>query len=224
MEPHVTAVIIDDHDVIADGVRTWCDTATPPITLIDAHGRLINVWTGPGADADVVIFDLGLAADVDGFEELRRLLDVGRLVVVYSGKADNHTAMRCIDMGAQSYVTKLEGRDHLIPAVRAAARSEPYTPPGLSGAIAVDTTSNRPRLTPRETAVLKAWFACSSKSLAARRLFLSPRTVDSYITRVRVRYAAVGRSAPTKTALVARALEDGLITMADLQQDEPPSV
>lgn len=220
MEPQVTAVIVDDHDVVADGVRTWCENETPPIRLLDAQGRLINVWTGPGAQADVVIFDLGLASNSPGYDELRRLLEVGRKVVVYTQEVNNRTAIRCIDMGALAYVTKLEGREHLVPAVLAAARGEPYTPPSLSGAIAVDTTPDSPRLTAQETLVLKAWFACSSKKLAAQRVSLSPRTVDSYIERVRVRYAAVGRSAPTKSALVARALEDGLITLADLSNED----
>ena len=216
----VIAVIVDDHDVVADGVRTWCNQAEPPIELLDAHGRLINVWTGAGATADVVIFDLGLTANTQEFVELRRLLDVGRRVVVYTQDADNRSSIRCIDMGALAYVTKLEGRDHLIPAIRAAAGGNSYTPPSLSGAIAVDSNPNRPRLTVQEKAVLRAWFACSSKRLAAERLKLSPKTVDSYIQRVRVRYASVGRSAPTKSALVTRALEDGLTTLADLERDD----
>ena len=195
------------------------ESARDTIELIDAQGRLMNVWTGPGAGADVVIFDLGLASASPGFDELRHLLDDGRNVVVYTQEVSNQTAIRCIDMGALAYVTKLEGREYLVPAVRAAARGEPYTPPSLSGAIAVDTAPNSPRLTAQETLALKAWFACSSKKLAAQRLSLSPKTVDSYIERVRVRYAAVGRSAPTKSALVARALEDGLITLSDLSQD-----
>jgi DNA-binding NarL/FixJ family response regulator len=219
VEHQVTAVIVDDHDVVADGVRTWCENATPPIGLLDAQGRLINVWTGPGAAADVVIFDLGIASSSPGFDELRQLLDVGRRVVVYTQEVNNRIAIRCIDMGALAYVTKLEGREHLVPAVLAAAQGESYTPPSLSGAIAVDTAPDSPRLTAQETLVLRAWFACSSKKLAAQRVSLSPRTVDSYIERVRVRYAAVGRSAPTKSALVARALEDGLITLSDLRDD-----
>ena len=216
----VIAVIVDDHDVVATGVRTWCDQAEPPIELLDAHGRLINVWTGAGATADVVIFDLGLTANTQEFVELRRLLDIGRRVVVYTQDADNRTAVRCIDMGALAYVTKLEGREHLIPAIHAAASGKSYTPPSLSGAIAVDSNPDRPRLTTQEKAVLRAWFACSSKRLAADRLDLSPKTVDSYIERVRVRYAAVGRPAPTKSALVARALEDGLVDLAELGHDE----
>lgn len=66
-------------------------------------------------------------------------------------------------------------------------------------------------------ATLRAWFASSSKRLAARRLNTSPKTVEIYLDRVRTKYAAVGRSASTKSPLVVRALEDGLITLDELE-------
>lgn len=50
----------------------------------------------------------------------------------------------------------------------------------------------------------------------AEMLGISPSTIDTYIERVRVKYAGVGRDAPTKSDLVTRALEDGLITLSDL--------
>lgn len=167
----------------------------------------------------MVILDLGLTASGPELGELRKLVQAGRRVVVYTQEADNHVAIQCIDIGALAYVTKLEGGEHLIPAIRAAARGHSYTPPSLSGAIVVDGGPDRPQLTEREKSVLRAWFACSSKRLAGERLGLRPRTIDSYIERVRVRYAAVGRAAPSKSALVARALEDGLITLAELGSD-----
>jgi hypothetical protein len=45
---------------------------------------------------------------------------------------------------------------------------------------------------------------------------LSPRTVEGYIDRIRLRYAEVGRPAPTEASLVARALQDGLIALDEL--------
>lgn len=215
----ITAVIIDDHAVVTAGVRHWCTTADPPIDLIDANARLANVWTGPGGHADVVIFDLQLHGEQQEFTELRRLVDSGRRVVVYSQDAHNATAVRCIELGALAYVTKREGPEHLVAAVRAAAKGLAYTPPALSGALVADEDPNRPRLAPQEIAALRAWFASSSKRLAADMLGISVKTVDTYIERVRIRYASAGRPAPTKSDLVARALEDKLITLAELNDN-----
>jgi DNA-binding NarL/FixJ family response regulator len=214
----ITAVIVDDHAAIAAGVRFWCEQADPPIELIDAGDSLAAVWAGPGAAADVVIFDLELRAGRPEFGELRRLVDSGRRVVVYSQHADNDTAIKCIDLGALAYLTKREGPEHLVPAIRAAARGQAYTAPSLSGALVADDAPDRPRLSPRETEVLRAWFASSSKELVAAKLHITVKTVDTHIARVRVKYANVGRAARTKSELVTRALDDGVITLAELKQ------
>jgi len=214
--PRVTAVLVDDHEVVVEGVRSWCDATDPPISLVEAGARMAAVWTGPGREADVVIMDLQLAGGVPEFGELRRLARAGRRVVVYTGDDSRATAVKCIGLGALAYVVKSEGRAHLVAAVRAAAQGRSYTPPSLSGALAADNAPGRPRLAPMEVVALRAWFASSSKGLAAAMLGISPKTVDTYIERVRVKYAAVGREAPTKSELVARALEDGLVTLEEL--------
>lgn len=214
----ITAVIVDDHTAIAAGVRYWCEQADPPIELIDAGDRLAGVWTGRGADADVVIFDLELVPRKPDFGELRRLVGSGRRVIVYSQHADNATAIKCVDLGALAYLTKREGPEHLVPAIRAAAEGQSYTAPSLSGALAADDGPDRPRLSPRETEVLRAWFASSSKELVAAKLHVTVKTVDTHIARVRVKYASVGRAARTKSELVTRALDDGVITLAELNE------
>ncbi|MFE6614937.1 response regulator [Amycolatopsis sp. NPDC057786] len=214
----ITAVIVDDHAAIAAGVRYWCEQAAPPIGLVDAGARLSDVWTGPGAAADVVIFDLELVPRKPDFGELRRLVESGRRVVVYSQHADNATAIKCIDLGALAYLTKREGPEHLVPAIRAVAVGQTYTAPSLSGALAADDSPGRPRLSPREIEVLRAWFAASSKELVAAKLHITVKTVDTHIARVRVKYSNVGREARTKSQLVTRALDDGVITLAELNE------
>ena len=67
----------------------------------------------------------------------------------------------------------------------------------------------RPSLSDREIEVLLAWLAADSKEDAAARLFISASTVSTHLARIRAKYAAVGRGAPTKTHLFARALQDG---------------
>ncbi|MBB5078602.1 response regulator [Nonomuraea endophytica] len=214
----ITAVIVDDHAAIGAGVHSWCSRADPEIALVDAGDRLADVWTGPGAEADVVIFDLELVPGRPDFGELRRLVDSGRRVIVYSQHTDDATAIKCVDLGALAYLTKREGPEHLVPAIRAVARGEAYTAPSLSGALIADDDPGRPRLSQRETEVLRAWFVSSSKDLVAAKLNITVKTVDTYITRVRVKYANVGRAARTKSELVGRALDDGLITLAELNQ------
>ncbi|WP_323374113.1 response regulator transcription factor [Plantactinospora alkalitolerans] len=212
----ITAVVIDDHEVIPVGIRVWCDEAKPPIRIVDHATKISAAWTGPGAQAHVVILDLGLQHGRQAFNELRRLNESRRHVVVFTQDASSKTAIKCIDLGALAYVTKNEGPQHLVAAIRAAAQGLSYTPPSLSGAIAADDDPNRPQLPPREIDALRAWCGSRSKSMAARSLGISVSTLETYIERARVRYASAGRPAPTKAALMARAIEDGLMGIEDL--------
>lgn len=75
---------------------------------------------------------------------------------------------------------------------------------------------DRPALSSREIEVLLAWLASDSKVEVAQRLYISPGTVSTHLVRIRDKYAAVGRPAPTKAALVVRALQDALIGIDDL--------
>ncbi|MGN2641195.1 LuxR C-terminal-related transcriptional regulator [Nocardia takedensis] len=75
----------------------------------------------------------------------------------------------------------------------------------------------RPELTEREVEVLLAWLRRDTKEQVCRDLYLALGTVNEYLTRIRRKYDALDRSAPTKAALLARALQDGLITVAELR-------
>lgn len=71
----------------------------------------------------------------------------------------------------------------------------------------------RPALSNREIEVLLTWMSTESKEDAANKLFISQSTVSTHISRIRAKYAAVGRPAPTKTHLLVRALQDGYTTL-----------
>ena len=215
-ETGLTAVVVDDHPAVRAGVAHWLSAGTPPIRVV-AEGEDVRVaWLGEGAGADVVILDLHLGGPGPVLGDLRRFVEAGRRVVVYSMRADDDIALRCLELGALCYLTKGESAGHLVEAVYAAARNEPYTPPALAGALAGDRSERRPALSSRETEVLIEWFQSESKEFVAHRLGISPNTVNSHLERIRIKYAQIGREASTKVALAARAIQDGLIGVEDL--------
>ncbi|WP_241248916.1 LuxR family transcriptional regulator [Rhodococcus sp. X156] len=73
----------------------------------------------------------------------------------------------------------------------------------------------RPALSKREIEVVLAWLRSDSKITACRRLYISVGTMNTHLSRVRAKYADVGRPAPTKAALLARALQDNLTTLEE---------
>lgn len=79
----------------------------------------------------------------------------------------------------------------------------------------------RPKLSKREVEVLVVWLAHDSKEQAAQQLFLSSSTVNTHIARIRTKYRIIGRPAPSKTALLIRALQDGYCNLEQLAPDDP---
>ena len=67
--------------------------------------------------------------------------------------------------------------------------------------------------------MLLHWFRTESKELVGAALFITPATVNTHLARIRTKYAAVGRPATTKAALIARALQDGIVTLHELDPE-----
>jgi two-component system, NarL family, nitrate/nitrite response regulator NarL len=213
----ITVTVVDDHPAILSGVRAWYAEAGLPIQVIAAGTSVDVAWTPPGDGADVVVLDLNVGDERGPYQRaVRRLVDAGRKVIVYTMQDSEDVALTCLDLGVCAFLTKSEGDEHLVAATVAAAANRPYLPPTLAGAIAADRGPAHPRLSDREREVLTLWFQCESKQLVADRMRITPKTVDTYLDRVRVKYANVGRPAPTKAALLARAIQDGLVGLDDL--------
>lgn len=80
----------------------------------------------------------------------------------------------------------------------------------------VDNEVTATKLSDREREVLRAWLLTESKDSVAKQLHLAPTTVRTHLQRIRAKYMASGKPAPTKAAMVARAIEDGVITIDEL--------
>ncbi|MDJ1131105.1 response regulator [Streptomyces iconiensis] len=212
----VSVALIDDHPVVLAGIRSWYAASERPITVVAEGQDAAAALTAPGREADVVVLDLQLAHGTLAYGVLRGLVAQERQVIVYTMQDSQEAALTCLDLGAFTYLTKGEGEHHLVAATLAAADCVPYTPPALAGAFGSDADHDRPTLAPREVDVLLEWFQSESKAMVGESLGISVRTVNTYLDRVRIKYANAGRPATTKANLVARAIQDGLVSLDDL--------
>ncbi len=209
MEHGVTVAIVDDHPVVVEGVISWI-SADPQQRITVA--QVVSDLTGlaePRA-ADVLILDLELGGRMVA-DEVARLSAGGYRIVAFSAHVEPALILDVLDAGAHAYVSKDEGRDHLLEAVLAAAEDRPCVTRSQAKAILADPRPGRPALSGKERQALLLWFQGMSKASVARRMSISENTVRQYIDRARVKYATLGRPAHTKDALLARAIEDGLI-------------
>lgn len=215
----ISIVIIDRHDVVHAGIEAWTTGTEPPIKIIgnysDPAQFMSDYPTGTPA-VDVVLLGLQYGRSGPQFDTLRQICHAGHRVIVYSDLETDEVILTSLDAGAMTYAAKSESGHHLCEAIYAARSDTPYVAPRMAQALLHDKTVGRPNLSQRETEVLIAWFQTENKELVGKRLFIEPSTVRTHLQRVRAKYAAVGRPAPTKAALIARAIQDGILSINEL--------
>ena len=212
MERQVTIAIVEDHPVVVEGVTSWVNgDPTRRIRIVQVTSDLADL--GPGAD--VIVLDLELGGQMIT-EKIPSLVAGGRRIVVFSAHVDPGIILAVLEAGAYAYVTKVEGRDHLVQTIVAAASDRPHVTRSQAQAMLADTRPGRPALSAQERQALLLWFQGMSKASVGRRMAITENTVRQYIDRARMKYAATGRPAPTKDALLARAIEDGLVRPSEV--------
>jgi len=216
MEQPVKVAIIEDHPVVTEGVASWIRSDPGQrLQLVHTARDLTGLRTMAGTPADVVILDLELSGELVT-NEIPELVAYGYRVVAFSGHSEPAIVMETLDNGAHAYVSKDEGHDHLVEAVLAAAADRPYVTRSQARAMLADQRAARPTLSEQERQALLLWFQGMSKASVGRRMSISENTVRQYISRARAKYAATGRTAPSKDALLARAIEDGVIQAGEI--------
>jgi two-component system nitrate/nitrite response regulator NarL len=214
MEQQVTAAIVEDHPVVTEGVASWIRSDPGQrVRLVQTARDLTALRAVPSAD--VVILDLELAGELV-ITQIPELVASGYRVVAFSGHSDPAIVMETLDSGAHAYVSKDEGREHLVEAVLAAAADRPYVTRSQARAMLADQQPARPVLSQQELQALLLWFQGMSKASVGRRMSISENTVRQYISRARAKYAATGRTAASKDALLARAIEDGVLKPGEI--------
>jgi len=213
MDQRVTVAIIEDHPVVTEGVASWIRSDPGQRVMLVHTARDLAMLTGVAAD--VVILDLELSGELVT-AQIPELVAGGYRVVAFSGHTDPAIVMDTLDSGAHAYVSKDEGREHLVEAVLAAAADRPYVTRSQARAMLADERAARPALSEQERQALLLWFQGMSKASVGRRMAISENTVRQYISRARAKYAATGRTAPSKDALLARAIEDGVIKASEI--------
>ena len=215
----IPVALIDDHDVIHAGVKAWFAETHPPIVLAadypDPSSFLAEHPRGDDS-IEVVLFDLQYERYRPEFDSLSEVCAAGHRVIVYSHMSTDEVILSSLDAGAMTFLAKGEDKQHLFDAIYAAHSNTPYVGPRMAKALFNDRTVGRPGLSTREREVLIAWFQTENKEFVAKRLFIEPSTVRTHLQRARAKYAAVGRPAPTKAALIARAVQDGILSIDDL--------
>ena len=123
-------------------------------------------------------------------------------IVVLAAEPDDETLLRALDIGASAFVVKQAPVSEILAAVRhAAAAPNSFSATGLVDALRRRNQPSGPNLTPQEREVLHLLHQGLSTPAVAARLYISPSTAKTRISRVYHALGAANRAQALMTAV-----------------------
>ncbi len=189
----LTVMVVDDHPMWREGVARDLTEAGLEVVATASNGT--EALTRAAATRpDVVVLDLQIPAP-DGVEVTARLVrdEPSVRVLILSASGEQDDVLEAVKAGATGYLVKSASRAELLDAVRRVAAGDTVFTPGLAGLVlgeyrrlsdtpaAASTDPDAPRLTERETEVLRLVAKGLSYKQIAERLYLSHRTVQNHV-------------------------------------------
>ncbi|MGW4422967.1 response regulator [Streptosporangium sp. NPDC004631] len=182
-------MVVDDHPMWRDGVARDLTEAGYEVVAAVGEGRqALRVLAA--ARPELVVLDLRLP-DLPGVEVARRLAaaEPQPRVLVLSASGEQEDVLEAVKAGASGYLLKSASKEEFLDAVRRTAEGDVVFTPGLAGLVlgeyrrlaAQPVPAAGPRLTERETEVLRLVAKGLSYRRIAERLVLSHRTVQNHV-------------------------------------------
>ena len=212
----IKVLVVDDHDLVRMGItRMLADIDDIQVVGEAACGEEA-VRLARELHPQVVLMDVKMPG-IGGLEATRKLLrqDPDIRVVVVTVCDEEPFPSRLLQAGAAGYLTKGAGLDEMIKAIRAVSSGQHYISPEIAHLLAMKTLgkeNNSPfeALSEREIQITMMIIGCQKVQEISDRLFLSPKTVNSYRYRI---FEKLGINSDVELALLA--VRHGLLN-ADL--------
>lgn len=207
----IRVILADDHAVVRAGLKAVLGVAKDILVVGEAGNGRDAVAMAQRLDADVVVMDLSMP-DMDGTAATKALSAAGARtrVLVLTMHAEDEYLVPLLEAGASGYLVKSAADRELVDAVRAVAHGDTYVQPSAARALArgmrrrdehADDRTRFEKLTERERDVLRLVAAGYSAPEIGEKLFISPKTVDTYKQRIGEKLGLAHRSDYVQFAL-----------------------
>ena len=187
----IKVFVVDDHDLVRTGITRM---------LADVNGLKIVGEAASGEEAlrdirdaepDVVLMDAKMPG-IGGLEATRKLLrqnaDVKVIAVTVCGEEPYPS--RFMQAGASGYLTKGAAIDEMVKGIRLVHSGQRYISPDVAQALALKPFMGQgdgspfDQLSERELQIAMMIVSCQKVQDISDKLFLSPKTVNSYRDRL----------------------------------------
>jgi two-component system response regulator NreC len=211
----IRIVLCDDHAVLRAGLRALLEAEPGFLVVGEAGTGEEGVMKAKQLLPDVVVMDLSMPG-AGGLEAVREISALGKdircLVLTMHGEEEH--LLPVLEAGGSGYVNKRSADEELIEAIRTVAGGDVFLYPsgaklllrGLKQKAEPGGHDPLEKLTDREREVLGFTVEGFSSSEIGKKLFISPKTVDTYRARIMEKLNLHHRS-----ELVRFALQTGLL-------------
>jgi DNA-binding NarL/FixJ family response regulator len=187
----VTVVVVDDHPIWREGVAR--DLAAEGFVVVaTVADSSFTARIAQATQPRVVVIDLDLD-ELSAVEAVRTIANTlpDTRVLVLSERAEHRDVLDAVKAGAAGYLVKSASPAELVDAVRRTANGDAVFTPGLADLVLGEyqrlaagpqpEAASVPRLSARETEVLKLVATGLTSRQIAAQLTLSRRTVENHI-------------------------------------------
>ena len=214
----IRVVIADDQALVRGGFRVLVDSADDLVVVGDAANGVEAVETVQKEQPDVVLMDIRMPT-MDGLEATRRIVSstpATRVLVLTTFDLDEYV-FAALKAGASGFLLKDTPPAALLSGIRTVAGGEALLSPSITQQL-IREYVHRPDsptlppvelegLTDRELEVLALVARGWSNVEVAERLFITPATTKSHVSRLLMKLGARDRA-----QLIVMAYEVGLVS------------
>lgn len=225
--PTVRLLVVDDHPVVRQGLRTFLETRSDFEVVGEAGDGETAVAEAARLRPDVILMDLAMPG-VDGLEAIGRIrvADPAARILVLTSFASADQVLPALRAGAAGYLLKDAAPAEVEAAIRAVHRGEGLLDPAVTATVLAEVarptggpasspsaaapassgTATDPgfaSLTAREREVLGLLGRGLTNAAMARELFVAEKTVKTHVSSILAKLRLADR---TQAALYAARL------------------
>ncbi len=190
----ITVLIVDDHKIIRDGIKSLLEDAQNIAIVGEASNGLEAIEFFKKQPADVVIMDIRMP-EMGGIETTKFLTENYPNVKILALTMHDEEAFisKMLHAGASGYLLKNVGKEEFVTAIHKIYKGENYFSLDVATKMMTKFMSSKPtdnndevvededlQLTKREIEVIKLIAEGLTSQDIADKLFISPRTVDTH--------------------------------------------
>lgn len=192
MTEYINILLVDDHSIVRQGIRTFLETHPDLIVVGEATSGEEATQLATELVPDVVLMDLSMPGlgGIEAIRQIKRMSPHSQIVVLTSFQEDEYI-FPTLRAGALSYVMKdIQARD-LADTIRQAHRGESILHPRVAARVVQELRGTRKdapnaftELSDREMDVLRLIAHGDSNATIAQKLSISEQTVKGHVSNI----------------------------------------